>query len=151
MSEIARPLTRASSSSIPADARSRSRFRARIVGGCLLTALMLGVVGCRTMPLENVSNAPIGGSFTIEQVTDKIASACKRRGWTVRVVAPGRIEASLVTRVHMARIEIAYDLTRYSITYVDSENLRYDGENIHKNYVRWIRNLNREIGLALSY
>jgi len=114
-------------------------------------ALAAGVVACRTLPIEDYRDVAIGGTFTLDQIADKIATACKQRGWHVRLVAPGRMEATLVARSHMATVEITFDRTRYSIVYRDSENLMYDGTHIHKNYMRWIRTLNREIGLALSY
>ena len=45
----------------------------------------------------------------------------------------------------MATIDIRYDLHSYSINYVDSQNLNYDGSNIHPRYNSWIQYLQTDI------
>ena len=71
-------------------------------------------------------------------------------GWQMNAVRPGLIVATLRVREHMAKVEIPYDRHTYSIHYRDSENLDYDGANIHSNYNGWIQNLSREINTQLS-
>ena len=46
-----------------------------------------------------------------------------------------------------ADIKISYDEKSYSIEYVDSKNLdvNLEAKKIHRNYVRWINNLNKMI------
>jgi hypothetical protein len=62
----------------------------------------------------------------------------------------GYILATLLVRNHVASVDIRYDPERYFITYNGSTNLNYDGLNIHPNYNKWVRNLNRTIQLELS-
>jgi hypothetical protein len=50
----------------------------------------------------------------------------------------------------MAKIDIMYDKTKYSIHYKDSKNLNYDGTNIHTNYNGWIQRLDQTIQAQLT-
>ena len=50
----------------------------------------------------------------------------------------------------MAQVEIPYDRVTYSILYRDSNNLDYDGVNIHSNYNGWVQRLSAEINAQLS-
>lgn len=70
-------------------------------------------------------------------------------GWIIEEDRTGLIEArySKSEGAIVADIRIEYDKTGYVISYVDSSNLDADLEEgvIHKNYVRWIANLNKSI------
>ena len=63
------------------------------------------------------------------------------------MVRPGVIRATLHLRTHVAVTEITYNEQVFSIIYVDSTNLDYDGTSIHKNYNGWIQNLERAISV----
>jgi len=47
-------------------------------------------------------------------------------------------------------MEIEYDTKQYSITYKDSQGLKYDGSQIHKTYNSWVHNLDNRIRVQLS-
>jgi len=115
----------------------------------LVLSVLIAVVGCRSTPVYNVTNqgiVPSGGKpKSLEEVKTAIVEAGKARGWTVRDIAPGHLEAELRLRGHAAVVDIKYSTTSYSITHKDSQNLRYDGTNIHPNYNGWIQNLQRDI------
>lgn len=66
------------------------------------------------------------------------------RSWT------GVIKARQQSRAHTAEIRINYTASSYDINYENSQNLRASGGQIHKNYNRWVRNLDKEIQLNLS-
>jgi hypothetical protein len=68
----------------------------------------------------------------------------------MKPIEPGLIEGTLLLRTHMAKVNIKYDTSSYSITYKESSNLDYDGTNIHKNYNGWIQNLDKGIRSQLS-
>lgn len=55
------------------------------------------------------------------------------------------MRATLKLRGHIAVMDIPYDEQRFSIRYVDSTNLNYDGTNIHPNFNFWVRNLELDI------
>jgi hypothetical protein len=50
----------------------------------------------------------------------------------------------------MAEVRVNYTATSYSITYANSQNLRASGGKIHKNYNRWVNNLDKDIQVNLS-
>jgi len=68
----------------------------------------------------------------------------------MKIVRPGLIVGTLYVREHMAKVEIPYDRNTYSILYRDSNNLDYDGANIHGNYNGWVQNLSNAINARLS-
>ena len=115
----------------------------------LVLSVLIAAVGCRTAPIYSVTNqgiVPSGGKpKSLEEVKTAIVEAGRARGWTVKDIAPGHLEAELRLRGHAAVVDIKYSTTSYSITHKDSQNLRYDGTNIHPNYNSWIQNLQREI------
>lgn len=120
----------------------------------LVVSSLLLLSGCRTSPVYNVSDAPVstlaGGQPTMEQMKQSITRAGAGLGWTMREISPALIEARLHLRDHIAVVEIPYTTTSYSIRYKDSQNLNYDGENIHKNYNGWVQRLDQHIRAQIS-
>ena len=115
----------------------------------LVLSVLIAVVGCRTAPIYNVTNQSIGAAGgkakSLQEVKTAIVDAGRARGWTVKDIAPGHLEAELRVRDHAAVVDIKYSTTSYSITYKDSKDLHYDGTKIHPNYNGWIQNLQRDI------
>lgn len=115
----------------------------------IIAALLLLVtlsLACRTAPVRDVTDSHVPPGFSTEEVGDIIEQAALRRGWSVVRPAPGRAVASIRVRGrHWARVDIAFDPQAFSIRYRDSENLRYNGERIHRNYNSWILRLERTI------
>jgi hypothetical protein len=112
----------------------------------------MALIGCRTAPVYNVTDAPINASekATAEDVKKAILSAGAGLGWQMKEVEPGHIVGSLFLRKHSAVVDIPYSTESYSITYKDSTELKYDGTNIHGNYNGWVQNLDRAIQARLS-
>jgi hypothetical protein len=129
----------------------------------LITLLpLILMAGCSTThQLINVDNGSIsstssGEQPSLETIEKAIVKACRRKDWIPRRISAGVLEASVHLRGHQADIVINFDTSAYSITYKDSENLdyrkRYNGkEYIHRNYNRWINNLDRAIQSELSF
>jgi hypothetical protein len=119
------------------------------VKALLVLSVLVVAVGCRTAPIYNVTNqgiVPSGGKpKSLEQVKTAIVEAGRAKGWIMKDIGPGRLDAELHLRSHVAFVEITYSPASYSITYKNSINLNYDGANIHPNYNSWIQNLQREI------
>jgi len=115
----------------------------------LVLSVLIAAVGCRSTPVYNVTNQSIGTAGgkakSLQEVKTAIVEAGKARGWTMKDIEPGRLDAELHVRGHAAVVEIKYSPTSYSITHKNSTNLNYDGTNIHPNYNGWIQNLQREI------
>ncbi|MCZ4292907.1 hypothetical protein [Vibrio sinaloensis] len=117
--------------------------------GSLLLALLL--VGCgRVQPVMNVEDTPVGYNLQSKQVKMAIMQAATNRGWIVEEVSPTELNAKIHVRDHYAEIKIPFSDKFYSIIYLNSENLKENGGKIHRNYNRWINNLNVDIKRQLA-
>jgi len=63
------------------------------------------------------------------------------RGWTLESQKEGSIIAVLNARSHMVKINLVYNSNEIGAYYLDSINMNFDGEMIHKKYNTWIKNL----------
>jgi len=119
----------------------------KIARTAALGLIVLLVAAFNTRPLMNVENAGLSApaNVTMEQVEAAIRAGAAERGWELQRLAPGRLEATVYIRSHMAQVEILHDTSTFSIHYKNSSNLKYDGANIHRNYNNWISNLQRSI------
>ncbi|HID82855.1 MAG TPA: hypothetical protein EYH06_05330 [Chromatiales bacterium] len=113
-----------------------------------------GCPGGRTAPVYNIDNTPISSMSNRSLSSAEVMKAIKRAGlslgWRMAEKGPGKLEGTLHVRKHMAKVEIPYSRSGYSIIYKDSQELNYDGANIHSNYNGWIQNLDRAIQSQLS-
>ncbi|MGD8112763.1 hypothetical protein ACQEXU_19355 [Vibrio sp. TRT 21S02] len=113
--------------------------------------LVLLLAGCgRVQPIMTVEDTPVAYNLQSKQVKMAILQAATNRGWIVDEVKPGELSAKLHVRSHFAEVKIPYNEKYYSILYVSSENLRAEDGKIHRNYNRWINNLNVDIKKQLS-
>ncbi|GAA0199991.1 hypothetical protein GCM10009123_04190 [Kangiella japonica] len=119
-----------------------------------IVVLSLFIVGlltaCNTSrPLINLNNHNIeylvNGEKTVEDVKLSIIQAGQVLGWQMQPIAPGVIRGTLNIRAHQAVVDIPYNTKSYSIIYVSSVNLDYDGQTIHRSYPRWVNNLKAKI------
>jgi hypothetical protein len=119
----------------------------------LVLVVALGI-GCRTSLIRNVENAPItlqeGQNPSMKEIEKAIIVAGAGLGWRIKPVSPGNLVGTLALRDHVAVVDIKVDTEKYSITYKDSTNLKYDGTNIHSNYNGWIQNLEKSINAHLA-
>lgn len=118
----------------------------------LLAAIAVAgaLAGCaRTAPVHNV-NAPVSVGHTQEQVRAAILKAGQQRRWIMSEAGPGVIKGRMQSRGHTADIRITYSANNYAINYENSSNLKAQGGKIHKNYNRWVNNLDKQIQLNLS-
>ncbi len=118
----------------------------------IATSLLLMLAGCRSNPVFNIENAPIEISekHSSNDVKKAIIRAGVGLGWQMKAKKAGHIVASLYLRKHVAIVDITYTKKSYNIKYKSSQNLSYDGTNIHSNYNSWVQNLNRQIQAQLS-
>ncbi len=123
----------------------------KITKGIILAVLLAGIVGCsRTQPVLNVENAPVSYNLQVDQVRSVILQSGIDRGWTMQETQPGTIRGELNVREHNAVIDVEYDAKSYSINYVSSKNLKYADGKIHRNYNRWLNNLDHDIKKKLA-
>lgn len=113
-------------------------------------AVVGALAGCaRTAPIDQV-HSTVSADHTQDQVKKAILKAGVERQWIMSEAGPGVIKARQQSRAHTAEIRINYTASSYDINYENSQNLQASGGQIHKNYNRWVRNLDKEIQLNLS-
>ena len=120
----------------------------RIIILSVFLAVFLSACGT-SRPLTNLNDHNIeylvGEGKSLDDVKMSILQAGQTLGWEMQPVRPGFIRGTLNLRSHTAIVDIPYSLKSYSIIYVDSVNLDYDGHNIHRSYPRWVNNLKVKI------
>lgn len=121
------------------------RMFAPIVAAVLIACLG----GCRTATIQNITNAPLAPApnarVTMEDVSKAIWAAGKKLGWVIQDVRPGELTGTLSLRQHVAVVTITYDTSTFSINYKDSQNLKHQGQEIHRKYNHWVQNLAKSI------
>ncbi len=108
-------------------------------------ALLLAGNAHAAKPIENVEGSSIPAGLSDEQIAKTIQRGGAARGWVIKKVAAGHLEATIFVRSHMAKVDINYSNDSYSIRYNDSENLGYKNGKIHRNYNKWVKTLNMDI------
>lgn len=122
--------------------------RLKLFISVLLTLLL---VGCgRVQPVLNVEDTPVAYDLQNKQVKAAIVQSATNRGWTIEETSPGVLIAKINVRSHFAEVEIPYSNKYYSIIYLNSVNLKASDGKIHRNYNRWVNNLNVDIQRALA-
>jgi hypothetical protein len=125
------------------------RIRLAIVGA----AVALGLAACATVPIYNVTDAPVtaasGKALEASQVRQAIVTAGTKLGWRISDSSAGHLEGTLNLRDHSAVVDIPYSAKTYSILFKSGVNLKAADGNIHKNYNGWVQNLDRDIRAEL--
>ncbi|KPA92450.1 MULTISPECIES: hypothetical protein [Pseudomonas] len=81
-----------------------------------------------------------------EQMKQAILTTLVKRKWSVQRVNPSQIQAEITVREKFhVEIDINYSASGYNIAYRDSSGMDYKDGKIHKNYIRWVRLLDKGI------
>jgi len=118
----------------------------------LLATLLcvFALAGCsRTEPVKNIQQT-LNVRYSDEQLKTAILDAGRQRQWIMQPQQPGTIVGHLIQRDHSADIRVTYGASHYAITYVNSQNLMAGQGEIHRNYNRWVNNLDKDIQLRLA-
>ncbi len=117
----------------------------------VLSLLLPADADARTREIQNVENAPIPAGLSMKTIGDAIIDGCSTRNWQASRVGEGHMQCTLYIRDHMAKVDITYNTEAFSITYNDSNNLKYNAEKnkIHRNYNSWVQNLRGDISNEL--
>ena len=116
----------------------------------IVTAIFFS--GCGGKQVYNVFVPDIAGEYTVKQMHNAIVDAGKRQKWKFSFITSNKMiaEYSHNNGKHIAKVDIKYTATTYSIHYLDSVALNYNGEKIHKAYNKWIKKLENEINSNLA-
>ena len=127
-------------------------MRRRLLKLLLLLPVVVLLMGARE--LRDPDPVAIPQGLSSQQVARAIKMALTGRTWVVSKEAPGRIDATLNLRAHVARIALSYDASQVTLAYVSSENLDYKEKNgkrtIHKNYLSWVANVLSDLSRILQ-
>ena len=117
----------------------------------LITLALLITAGCTSKPILNTQhNLPADTQVSEEKMKTVIVNALQKREWTVQRLSPQLVQAEInVRNQYYAAIDIRYTRTSYAITYRDSRDLGYKDGKIHRNYNRWVNNLDSDIMAGL--
>lgn len=123
----------------------------KLVKWFVAAAVVGALAGCvsRTAPIETVQNNVAPG-HTEAQVRTAILKAGLNRQWMMTDGGPGVIKGRQQARDHSANIIVQYSSNSYIIKYDSSVNLMASGGQIHKNYNRWVHNLDKDIQVNLT-
>jgi hypothetical protein len=118
----------------------------------LIALAAVAAVGCTARPVLNVEAAPVeyvGRPPTLADVERAIVRAGQAQGWKMEPVRPGLVVGTYTWRGHVAVVDVTYTTKSYDIKYKDSQNLGYDGANIHRNYNYYVGELDKGIRAQL--
>ncbi|HEY8683601.1 MAG TPA: hypothetical protein VIM06_10560 [Rhodanobacter sp.] len=115
----------------------------------LLLPLLLLTMAWRQSPLVNPAPIDVPSGMTSTQVSKAIKAALLGRGWAVTTEQADGIDSTLTGSDYTAKIHVAFDTSKVSISYVDSTHLKYEVKNgqrlIHTNYMNWMHFLSGDI------
>jgi hypothetical protein len=104
-----------------------------------------------------VEAAPISESFHLKAsdtilVKQAIQKACASRKWLLSEKSADEMSAVLSSNRYSLNVTIKYSNDGYTISYKDSEGLKYDPQKnlIHPSYARWLANLNKDINANIN-
>ena len=117
----------------------------------LVVLALLTTAGCTSKPVLNTQHdLPANPQVNEEKMKQTIIAALNKRQWVVQRLSPQLVQAEITVRgQYHAEIDIRYTRSSYAITYRDSRDLGYKDGKIHRNYNRWVNNLDNDIMAGL--
>ena len=115
-----------------------------------VTTLLVSCASFTSQPFEPVyAGKDLGNPLDLGKLRTSIRQALITFDWRGISESVGAIDAEFVKDSGAVRAEIRIVLSTsgYRIEYVDSKglNVNLSKKTIHRNYMRWIRNLDKEI------
>ena len=116
---------------------NRRSLLTALIGGAALTAC--------TRSVYVVNNRSFNGSAPLSARTRQITEAVQEANWRVIGSEPGRMRVTFAYTEHRVTLDILYNETEFSLQYVNSAALNYDGSTVHRAYNEWVQALERQI------
>ena len=113
----------------------------------LIALALLSTVSCSSKRLLTPDRSvPVSIQTNRASMQHAIVKTLVARQWTVQKITPQLVQAHITVRgQYHAEIDIPYSADHYRIQYRDSSGLDYKDGKIHKNYIRWVRLLDKGI------
>ncbi len=106
----------------------------------------IGLGACRGAPVYESTNGQFQGRGSLADREAVIRrAAASQGGWSVQTMRPGLLRATNTWRSHQMTVDISFDIRTFTIRYVNSVNLDYDGAQIHSAYNSRVQALERAI------
>lgn len=106
------------------------------------------------VPMEEIPTQSISSDVPLARIQKSIVAAAMQNNWTIVKNDLGHLQLRYSRGTWWVLVNVDYSEKNYTISYADSVNLGYgtkDGATvIHRNYNRWVRNLNKNIKTMLS-
>lgn len=130
----------------------KMRIFGRIAAFAVAAFILSGCFG-RLQPIYEVTDRPIPSAAKIlseAKMGDAIIAAGLKRRWEMERIGRGQIRATQRRQSHVAVVDIYYSNETYTLRYNSSEDLLYNGSQIHRTYNFWLRNLEADIASSLQ-
>ena len=115
----------------------------------LMMAAPMTAIAAGSVPILTITNRPYTNTYNRDPA-EVIETALNRRLYRITAREPGYIDAYYAARDVRADIRVSYTDRTYSITYVNSQNLRYMGARIDAHYNHWVNNLDHDLQLEFA-
>jgi hypothetical protein len=115
----------------------------------ILAACFITGCGSAQVPMQKSLRGDAPCYITMRQMQQSLIAAAKNSGWSVKQTGRGSLQAQRKEGSKMAKVAISHTNKRYHISYLDSEGLGYDGENIGNTYNLWLNTLKQRIAMNL--
>lgn len=110
-------------------------LRRNVLPVMIATGASIGLGACREAPIYESVGGQFPGSGNMAERESQIRRAADSvGGWTIQPVRYGLLRGTNAWRSHQMTVDITFDLRTFSIRYVESVNLDYDGARIHVAY-----------------
>lgn len=100
----------------------------KILTWALIVISVIAITGCNK-PLYECIDQRFSDAAEIkctDDATNMILSAGRKQGWQMKVINPGHIAAIHNYKKKVMKVAIKYNTEVFSITYEDSNNMKYD-------------------------
>ncbi len=106
----------------------------------------IGLGACRGAPIYETTDGQFQGRASLQEREAQIRrAAATAGGWSLQPMRPGMLRGTNTWRSHTMVVDITFDVRTFSIRYVSSVNLDYDGAQIHQHYNTRVQALERAI------
>jgi len=111
----------------------------------LIPIFILAVSGCKTGEIYSVKQPIESFTPTTLEVETSIINATNKLGWILLKNEDYSYTALYNKQRYFMKVKIKYGINLYTIEYLDSGNLKYDGKTIHKYYNKEVEKLHEAI------
>lgn len=128
----------------------------KIVGLVFLVAALMAAgpaVAGRLAPVYNVVDHPIPAgaqALSLAEIERAIIAAGAQHQWQFDELAPGKLHATYSHGSHQVEVAVTFTQQAFSITLINTVNMKQSGDEVHRKYNEWVRTLEQSIAGRLT-